>query len=181
MARPPAAVSTYWIVPSSMRIPTRLFAPGTLLPAAAAGGMSRIESMRPVPARSGSAAAAATTTGAVPDWGTTTPGTAAADGGTTTAGAAAVDGGTTTAAAGAAGDTTTGAGAGATLDSVAHPARMAAAARERVKGSLLMAISYRRPSTSKTRSQPGTDHVYQRRKNQSSTESATEMIRQVTI
>src|SRR5437762_1271742 len=128
MARPPAAVSTYWIVPSSMRMPTRLFAPGTLLPAAAEGGMSRIESMRPVPARSGSAAAGATTTGAVPDWGTTT------------AGAAATDGGTTTAAAGAAGATTTGAGAGATLCSVAHAARMATAVRESVKGSLLMAI-----------------------------------------
>src|SRR3989454_5868169 len=153
MARPLAAVSTYWIVPSSMRMPTRLFAPGTLLPAAAEGGMSRIESMRPVPARSGSAAAAATTTGAVPDWGTITVGAAAADGGTTTAGAAAVEGGTTTAAAGAAGATTTGAGAGATLDSVAHPARMAAAVRESGRGSLLMAVSYRRSTMSKTRSQ----------------------------
>src|SRR5438552_1895942 len=132
MARPPAAVSTYWIVPSSMRMPTRLFAPGTLLPAAAAGGMSRIESMRPVPARSGSAAVGATTTA---------PGVAC---GTTTAAAGALGCGTTTAPAVGAGATTTGAGAGATLCSVAHAARMATAVRERVKGSLLMVISYRR-------------------------------------
>src|SRR5438132_13606914 len=102
MARQQAPVSTYCTEPSSMRIPTRLFAPGTVLPAAAAGGRSRIDSMRPVPARSGWAAAGATTTGAVPAWGTTT----VAAGG--------LGCGTTTAAAGGAGDTTTGAGAGAT-------------------------------------------------------------------
>jgi len=102
-----------------MRMPTRLFAFGTLLPAAAAGGMSRIDSMRPVPARSGCGAAGATTMA---------PGAA---------------GGTTTAPAVGAGCTTTGAGAGATLCSVAQPA--STAATESVKAILVMAISFCRP------------------------------------
>src|SRR5438067_817747 len=71
-ARSLAAVSRYCSVPSSMRMPTRLLAFGTVDPAAALGGRSMIESMRPVPARSGAAAVGATTTAPVPACGTTT-------------------------------------------------------------------------------------------------------------
>src|SRR5437764_13715560 len=90
-----------------MRMPTRLLAFGTVEPAAALGGRSMIESMRPVPARSGAAAVGATTTAPVPACGTTT-----AAGGVVGAGC-----------------TTTGAGAGATLCSEAQPASAARAAR----------------------------------------------------
>src|SRR5437762_9900147 len=138
-ASPAAAVSTYCSVPSSMRTPTRLLAAGTVLPAAALAGRSRIVSMRPVPARSGPGVVGATTTAPLPDCGTTTADPAGAFCGTTTAPA---DG---------AGWTTTGAGAGATLDSVAHPARAARATADRVKGSLLIGTSVKVPVSSKSR------------------------------
>src|SRR5580765_7808871 len=128
IARPAAAVSTYCSVPSSMRMPTRLLAAGTVLPAAAPAGRSSIESMRPVPARSGPGVVGATTTAPVPACGTTTADPAGAFCGTTTAGC-----GT--------GWTTTGAGAGATFDSLAHPARAARTMADRVKGSLLIDVS----------------------------------------
>src|SRR5438105_8396243 len=118
-ARPVAAVSRYCSEPSSMRMVTRLLAPGTVLPAAAAAAGSMMCSRRPVRARNGCAAIGATTTGTAPACGTTTVG-AAADG-TDTAG------GTTTAAAGGEGCTTTGAGAGATLCSAAQAAKRAVA------------------------------------------------------
>src|SRR6185295_12987356 len=55
---PVAVVSRYWLVPSAMRTPTRLDA-WALPPAAAGPGM--MDSMRPVPARSGWAEAGTTT------------------------------------------------------------------------------------------------------------------------
>src|SRR4051794_19773744 len=129
MARSAAAVSTYCSVPSSMRMPTRLLAAGTVLPAAAPAGRSSIESMRPVPARSGPGVVGATTTEPVPACGTTTAEPAGAFCGTMTVPAC------------GAGWTTTGAGAGATFDSLAHPARAARAMADRVKGSLLIDVS----------------------------------------
>src|SRR6185295_16264383 len=109
VARPAASVSKYCIEPSSIFMTMRLVEFDSVRPPAAVG-TARIDSMRPIPARSGAAAGAAATAGAA-----TTTGAA------TTAGAAAA-----------------GAGADVTRLSVAHPARIATAIEERTRGSLFI-------------------------------------------